>query len=428
MTPKPPTPQRGAASLVVVTGLLLAMLIASVYASRGLVIEQRSSVAQYRSAQAFQAAEAGIDWTLAQLNGGRVGDACEASSHSAQARFAERTLRWADADTGRYNASVAGGVPACMQDEQGQWHCACPTNGSTRPATANSNAALAAFRVELQGASPDGKSPSYPGIVRITAHGCVAGKSATSAPLCNDDPNQADAAAKTTVLAALVPALAVAPTATLTALGDVQLQAAGGNGPSVYNPSPDRALAIDGAAEVQVAGAALGAAGSADSSAILAHDDALAAQTPDALFTAFLGMSAKAYRQRPGVAVLDCGEDCTAAAQQAWQAGMRMLWIDHDTSIGELDLGSADQPIVLVVRGQLQFKGNVRFQGLLAAEQWRWVGGLRGHAWLYGAAFVTGAVALQDTPDLAYDTPTLDTLRLRSGSFVRVPGSWKDGT
>ena len=73
---KPGTPgtgraagQRGAASLIVVMLLFFVLSLTAAYANRHLIFEQKTSANQSRSTAAFEAAEAGIEWALAQLNG-----------------------------------------------------------------------------------------------------------------------------------------------------------------------------------------------------------------------------------------------------------------------------------------------------------------------------------------------------------------------
>ena len=74
--------QRGGVLLITVLGLSLATLAGLMYASRSLVSEQRSSLLQWRTAQAAQAADAGLDWALAALNAGRLSPQCQPSSDS----------------------------------------------------------------------------------------------------------------------------------------------------------------------------------------------------------------------------------------------------------------------------------------------------------------------------------------------------------
>ena len=84
--------QRGAATLAVSLVLLFAMLMTAAYAHRSLLLEQRLSANQYREAQAFEAAQSGIDWAVAQLNQARpVDDRCE-QGDSAGSRSFPRAL------------------------------------------------------------------------------------------------------------------------------------------------------------------------------------------------------------------------------------------------------------------------------------------------------------------------------------------------
>ncbi len=72
--------QRGVASLVVVMLLLFVVSLSAAYASRNLIFEQKTSANQARSTLAFEAAEAGVEWTLAQLNSGQVSTSCANST------------------------------------------------------------------------------------------------------------------------------------------------------------------------------------------------------------------------------------------------------------------------------------------------------------------------------------------------------------
>ncbi|MCK7493803.1 MAG: PilX N-terminal domain-containing pilus assembly protein [Comamonadaceae bacterium] len=68
--------QRGAASLVVVLVLFLVVSLVAAYTSRNLIFEQRTGINQYRSTQALEAAEAGLEWTIQMLNAGLIDTAC----------------------------------------------------------------------------------------------------------------------------------------------------------------------------------------------------------------------------------------------------------------------------------------------------------------------------------------------------------------
>ncbi len=70
------TPGRGVAALTVVMVLFFVMALVAAYTNRNLVFEQRISANSYRATRALEAADAGVEWTLAMLNGGRATANC----------------------------------------------------------------------------------------------------------------------------------------------------------------------------------------------------------------------------------------------------------------------------------------------------------------------------------------------------------------
>ena len=69
--------QRGAAALLVVVVLFFILALVTAYAGRNLIFEQRTSVNNMRANQAFEAAEAGLEFAVAHLAGGRINAACD---------------------------------------------------------------------------------------------------------------------------------------------------------------------------------------------------------------------------------------------------------------------------------------------------------------------------------------------------------------
>src|SRR5579864_6530565 len=99
-----PNRQRGAAALVVTALLFFAMLLVVAAANRSVLVEALSSANQYRSTQAFQAAEAGLEWAVAKLNDDTpLGDDCLPSDAVGAASFRDRRLQ--------FNSSLASLVP-----------------------------------------------------------------------------------------------------------------------------------------------------------------------------------------------------------------------------------------------------------------------------------------------------------------------------
>jgi Tfp pilus assembly protein PilX len=155
--------QRGAAALVVTLLLFLAMALATLAVNRNLVFEQRASANQARATQAFEAAEAGAEWAIAQLNNTQaLGADCTPSTDAAATRFRDRTLSL-DRGTGRIDPTPA--QPVCVRGASG-WQCSCPASGSAAPGAATGSAPAPAFALQFLPADAAGA-------VRVTVNGCT---------------------------------------------------------------------------------------------------------------------------------------------------------------------------------------------------------------------------------------------------------------
>ena len=62
MSPHPLTSQRGAATLAITLMLAFVVLLSVAFANRSMLFEAKTSANQYHAAQAYEAAEAGLDW------------------------------------------------------------------------------------------------------------------------------------------------------------------------------------------------------------------------------------------------------------------------------------------------------------------------------------------------------------------------------
>lgn len=80
-----PSTQRGASTVIATLLLLVATLLVLLAANRQLLLELRLSGNQARSAEAFEAAEAGLEWATALLNSpAPIGTDCLAEAGAAQ--------------------------------------------------------------------------------------------------------------------------------------------------------------------------------------------------------------------------------------------------------------------------------------------------------------------------------------------------------
>ncbi len=413
--------QRGAAALAVSLLLLFAMVLAALFANRHLVFEQRGSANQLRSTLAFEAAEAGLEWALAQLNTNRrIGADCLPSADPAATSFRSRYLTIAHgtgliAPTTWSQAGAAAALQAaCVRSGNG-WACSCPAQGlPTLPAPAGAKPA-AAFVLQFLPATKAG-------VVRLAATGCT---SLAGACLAGST-TRADASAKVELALGLAGGLRTPPAATVTTRGafDAALASIG-----LHNPDPATGIAVDAGGPITADQMRLTTpAGASKAGALVGNDGALAALDAERLFAALFGVDKSHWQSQPAVTRIDCAGDCSAALVAAIEAAPDgvLIQVDGDLSLaGPLTLGSAQRPVAIVVAGAARLDGAIALTGLLYAGALQWTNTVGG-AYVRGALVSEAGYQGNGTPELFYDSAVLDLLTHRAGSFARVNGSWRD--
>ncbi len=413
--------QRGASALIVTLLLFFAMVLTAAYVNRNLVFEQRIATNQVRSTLAFEAAEAGLEWAIAQLNNPqRLGPDCLPTTDLAATSFRTRHLVFNRADASFTPATWASAGtptalrPSCVRSDAG-WACSCPANGGPVLVPASGNAPEAAFTLQFL---PAGK----PGLVRVSATGCTNLAGACVA----GSTGSADATATLDIVLGLLPGLRTPPAAALTLRGafDADTATLG-----VHNPDPATGIAIHAGGAIAAAHTRLTVpAGASTATALAGHDTVLASLAPDRFFAAIFGLDKAGWKNQPGVTRVDCSADCSGALAAAINAAAdsALIWVDGDLALGgPLTLGSAQHPVVIVVNGAVRLDGAVAVSGVVYAASMRWDGS-NGGAALRGAAITEGSYQGDGTPEFFYDTAVLATLNGNSGSFARVSGSWRD--
>jgi hypothetical protein len=273
--------------------------------------------------------------------------------------------------------------------------------------------------------------PYPPGVVRIEATGCTR---LDAAAICASAAGSGDGRATVSILAALKSALASPPAAAVTVREDLTRPAGATATLTAVNESR-------GAAGVTVqSGRAIpllawlsvhSAPGTPPGQSLVENDAVLLGLDAERMFSTMFGMSRQTYRLQPAAVRVDCALDCSAATVRdlARLNPGRVLWMeggDLDISIGD-EIGSAAFPTVLVVNGSLTVShAAARVHGLVYATgpTLTNIGGLT----VEGALVGEGSLALtgNGASGVVLDPAAQELLNRSSGSFVRVPGSWRD--
>ena len=412
--------QRGVAALIVTTLLFFVMVLVTLFVNRSLVFEQRASANQYRATQAFEAAEAGAEWALAQLNNPqRLGADCLPTADTTASSFRSRYLSQATAAftprTWNNGATPTALQPTCVRSDAG-WVCSCPASGAPLLSPPTGDGPFPAFSLRF-------RVGDKPGSVRVLATGCT---SLAGACLANSS-SSADATARIDVTLALLAGLRTPPTAALTTRGSVD---ADGAAFGAHNADPATGIAVHAGASIAASQARLTVpAGASLASARLDNDASLAGQNADRYFASYFGLDKERWKNQSVVTRIVCSGDCAAAitAAVATTDGSALIWIDGDMALdGPVALGTHEHPIVLVVNGSARLRGAVGFHGVLYSAALRWDDTPAAGAVVHGAVLSESNYSGNGTPELVYDSGVLAALTTRSGSLVRVNGGWRD--
>jgi hypothetical protein len=432
--------QRGAATLIIVMLLFFVVAMVAAYTSRNLIFEQRSSANQARSTQALEAAEAGTQWTLAMLNGGRIDESCNLTTNPAYSTFRARYIKTIDAYGSMALSTRTGDLPlmpVCVYDAATvQWRCQCLIDGAASRPSVSGTDPKPMFRIRFVLPSPERRD-----VVNIVSVGCTRPDDSCLDP---DTPRApaGDAMAVVTAMVTLKSALVTPPGAAVTARRDIS----GGTGP-LQGTNTDRATGgVTFRAGSDISGVdAVTLAGTPGSRSELDDDPVLAGMADgDRMFAVVFGMSSSMYREQPGTVVIPCSGGCNAATVNGYARlnPGRPLWVDGNLTV-DGDIGTAfttstpdaetlfdsevapTGPVTLIVNGRATLSSGT-IHGLLYGRIDNWDRGSGASAVVHGGLIAEGRLGGNGALSVDYDPQILSRLRTRHGSFVRVPGGWKD--
>jgi hypothetical protein len=405
--------------------LFFIMAMVAAYANRTLIFEQKISANVYRFTKAAESAEAGAEWAIAMLNGGRIDANCQPSTNANDTTFRQRYLQL-NADTGTYSVTSwkngAVSVPVssvCYKSAPGAMTCQCPDTGNAvfqNPPADLPSAFAASLRTLASG---------RPGVIALSVAGCSSLGSA-----CYAGTNQpADAAATANQYLGLLSGLSSPPIAALTVTGNVSASA---GQLAVTNTEPASGITVHAGGNIAAAGSKFSPPAGTGGDGSLANDAKLTDMaTAQKVFLGMFGMDPATYRYQPGAYRLQCtGADCTPVSLQTAIANNpgRVILVTGDLTINNDTpvLGTAGQPLLLVVDGAVTLAGSdMLINGMIYSKNFVWAA-TASNSVIDGALVVEGDFRSDTDANIVYASAPLNLMSRGYGSFVRVPGSWID--
>jgi Tfp pilus assembly protein PilX len=417
--------ERGAATLVVVMVLFLVMALLAAYANRSLLFEQRVSGNFFRASASLEASEAGIEWTLAQLNGTAVDGACKPVAAGGR-RFADRYLTIDPADRRLTATSVERtDIADCARDvASDSWICRCRDAAAAHtPRSAIVNGEQSpSFGVQIEAGSRGGTMNLFiTGCTTSALQDCGGNAANLSKQQVSRNLLQA--------MVGLVSAVRNPPASPLVVRGNVEST---GTGLGLHNTdarSNGMLAALGGSWTGMVDGRLESVPGTPVSQTVAQTDPTLQGTADaEAVFKMFMGASSAKYREHPSLRKLSCDGDCADAIDTAYKAGQRIFWVDGTLTIGSNKvLGSISDPVLIVASDGVALDGAFQLNGMLVTlGDVNWTNTGSAPSVINGIVLVGGAMVTEGRMDIVYQQAVADHLRNRMGSYVRVPGGWID--
>lgn len=377
--------QRGAAALPITLMLAFAVLLAVAFANRSVLLQVRSSVHQLHTAQAEEAAQAGLAWTLAQFNRATpIGEDCRPTQSASAMPWHEQ------ARLGPLQAS-------CVAEGEG-WACHCPRSGEPRSIQ---QATSPAFHIQLT------TDPTRPERWQLSAtgRGIESGRSI-----------------QLRMAIGRLPGLDTLPAAALTVRGNASFT---GDFTLTHTDAASGGVTLHTGGGVQGPTLrAISTPGTPSRASILSNHAALAALTAQGLHASVFRMDRASWRQQATAVTLNCNTDCDAALADAARQHT-LIALDGGLHLGTpLTLGTPQRPVLLVVDGPVELHAAAMIHGLVYTRHAQWTDS--GGATIRGAVIAENDLHAQGNTTIHHDITVLLTLHRRSGTYAPVAGSWRD--
>lgn len=358
------TTMRGAATLIITVILLVTSTMIIIFAANQGKILQKLSANQSRNAQAFQAAEAGLEYGLSYLK----------------------------QNSATILANPSGGYIQPF------------SNSSTTNVTLANNS-----KYSIVYTNPIANNYT---IIKITSTGV------------SDDNTSTRIVSQEVAFGSL---LATIPSTPITSKGAVSIT---GNS-TIANPSG--AIAIASAANVSFGGSGttVTTLGTGNAGSVQQNVNSLSSTSQNDFFATYFGTNTNSVKAK----VANYYTSSSNTNYSATLNGMTgtSIWIDQlsgstTTINGNTTIGSAANPVMLIINGNFAVSGNVVIYGFVYVIGSTGINTLTGNTQIIGGLVTTDALNITGNINVTYNTTVLNNLKNQGAIsyYAKIPGSWKD--
>lgn len=160
--------------------------------------------------------------------------------------------------------------------------------------------------------------------------------------------------------------------------------------------------------------------GKNSNSGIQQNNTSLANSTADQFFMNYFGMSKEVMQKDASERILygDSGTEINGLKQ-------KIIWINGDYRFeGNKQVGSSNQPVILIVNGNFTQTGKSKIYGFVYVAG-NYESGI-GTSEIHGTLAAEGSITINGTAEIVYDADVLKNVSSEQGKFVMIPGSWID--
>ncbi len=380
--------QRGAGTLITALILLLMVTVVTFVSGRIAVTDQRLSANEQRTRQAFDAAQAGIDLALAYAQNGGTDQDADGTADTLVAPSAPQQLHLDPSDS---TSQVVGSYAVEYCDPDLTAHPlpaatgACMAPSDTQDVLiysrgwSDDQTAVHNITMELEGTPATAGPPANP---LITRGSCV----------INGSGDVINPESSSTIWSGMAISFTNA---------NFKTSIPSPSGAGLIETSNRYGLGVD----------------------VVDQDGNLSTLTEDQLFRNFFGVVPSIYKANFATTIVDTSSGGSMPADGSTNG--ELIWVDGDLSqTGNHTWGTATDPVVLIVRGNLSLGGDVTINGLVyVSGDLVQSGG--GSVAINGAVVVYGDVDFSGNLTITYDSSILNKLS-HLGQGAALNGTWKD--